>query len=36
MKYHNGSIYDGDWKQNKRSGHGKFTDSSGTVFEGTG
>jgi len=33
MKYSDGSVYEGDWKDDKRHGTGKYTSSLGT-YEG--
>ncbi|EGD81036.1 hypothetical protein PTSG_10979 [Salpingoeca rosetta] len=35
MKFANGSIYDGEWSNDKMHGHGKLTLSDGTQYEGS-
>ena len=33
-KYANGSVYDGNWKDNKFNGRGKLTHPSGKQYDG--
>ena len=35
MKYDNGNVYDGEWKNNKRDGKGITHYASGNVYTGT-
>ena len=34
MKYHNGNIYEGCWKNDYRDGSGKMESSNGEVYDG--
>ena len=34
MKYHNGNIYEGYWKNDYRDGSGKMESSNGEVYDG--
>lgn len=34
MEYSNGSIYDGDWKNNKWNGYGEYKDIDGKTYNG--
>ena len=34
MRYNNGDIYEGDWKNNWRNGKGKMTYEDGEIYEG--
>lgn len=34
MKWVSNEFYEGEWKDNKRHGHGKFINMNGDVYEG--
>ena len=34
MKYHYGDQYDGEWKDDKAHGKGRFTHADGNTYEG--
>ena len=34
MTYGNGDVYEGNWKDGKKNGKGKYTYTDGTVYEG--
>lgn len=34
MRYSNGNVYQGEYKQNKRHGHGRYTYADGSYYEG--
>jgi hypothetical protein len=35
MKFANGNIYEGSWKEDKREGYGKMEYINGDIYEGS-
>ena len=34
MTFPNGDVYDGEWKDDKKQGQGKYTWASGDIYDG--